>query len=153
MDTETKNIPVVIFHAGCPEHLPYSVHSAEKYNKRVILLGDDANRTVAKEWFDSAKLNLDRYNEFLKVFVNYSTYTDFFAEICFKRYFLYYELMRQLDFDRIMVAESDLYNCADYSSIPSLESAYAMVSTVSGQDKGLRLELLLSLFVLDESCS
>jgi len=82
MDTETKNIPVVIFHAGCPEHLPYSVHSAEKYNKRVILLGDDANRTVAKEWFDSAKLNLDRYNEFLKVFVNYSTYTDFFAEIC-----------------------------------------------------------------------
>ena len=108
MDTETKNIPVVIFHAGCPEHLPYSVHSAEKYNKRVILLGDDANRTVAKEWFDSAKLNLDRYNEFLKVFVNYSTYTDFFAEICFKRYFLYYELMRQLDFDRIRVAESDL---------------------------------------------
>ncbi len=135
METKNKNIPVVIFHAGCPEHLPYSVHSAEKYNKRVILLGDDANRTVAKEWFDYEKLNLDRYNGFLKMFENYSTYTDFFAEICFKRYFLYYELMKELNFDRIMVAESDLYNCADYSSIPSLDKAYAMVSTTSGQDK------------------
>lgn len=130
-----KNIPVVIFHAGCPAHLPYSVHSAERYNKRVILLGDEANRNVAKEWFDLSKLKLDRYNEFLKIFENYSTYTDFFAQICFKRYFLYYELMKELDFDRIMVAESDLYNCADYSSIPALDEAYAMVSTTAGQEK------------------
>lgn len=128
-------IPVVIFHVGCPTHLPYSVHSAEKWNKRVILLGDDANRNVAREWFDHERLDLTRYNEFLRVFENYSTYTDFFAQICFKRYFLYYELMKELDFDRILVAESDLYNCADYSSIQSLKNAYAMVSTVDGQDE------------------
>lgn len=128
-------IPVVIFHVGCPEHLPYSVHSAQSWNERVILLGDEANRHVAREWFDHEKLDLTRYNEFLKVFENYSTYTDFFAQICFKRYFLYYELMKELDFDRILVAESDLYNCADYSSIPWLKNAYAMVSTVDGQDR------------------
>lgn len=128
-------IPVVIFHVGCPEHLPYSVYSAERWNDRVILLGDEANRHVAKEWFDADKLDLTRYNEFLKVFENYSTYTDFFAQICFKRYFLYYELMKELDFDRLLVAESDLYNCADYSSIPSLKNAYAMVSTTEGQER------------------
>lgn len=134
-NTDKKNIiPVVIFHVGCPEHLPYSVHSAERWNDRVILLGDEANRHVAKEWFDADKLNLTRYNEFLKVFENYSTYTDFFAQICFKRYFLYYELMKEFDFDRLLVAESDLYNCADYSSIPSLKNAYAMVSTTEGQE-------------------
>lgn len=128
-------IPVVIFHVGCPEHLPYSVHSAERWNERVILLGDEANKNVAGEWFDHTRLELGRYNEFLKVFENYSTYTDFFAQICFKRYFLYYELMEELGFDKILVAESDLYNCADYSSLPSLKAAYAMVSTVDGQEK------------------
>lgn len=134
--SEKKDIiPVVIFHVGCPEHLPYSVQSAQRWNERVILLGDEANRNVAREWFDHEMLDLTRYNEFLKVFENYSTYTDFFAQICFKRYFLYYELMKELDFDRILVAESDLYNCADYSSIPSLKGAYAMVSTVDGQEK------------------
>ena len=130
-----KSIPVVIFHVGCPGHLPYSVHSAERYNDRVILLGDEANRHVAKEWFDHSRLDLSRYNEFLKVFENYSTYTDFFAQICFKRYFLYYELMKELGFDRIVVAESDLYNCADYSALSSLNGAYAMVSTMEGQEK------------------
>ena len=132
---QREDIPVIIFHQGCPKHLPYSVRSAERYNRRVILLGDEANKHVAQEWYDSSRLNLDRYNEFEKVFVNYSTYTDFFALICFKRYFLYYELMKEMGFERIMVAESDLYNCADYSSIPSLRNAYAMVSTTEGQDK------------------
>lgn len=128
------DIPVVIFHQGCPKHLPYSVRSAERYNKRVILLGDEANRHVAREWYDSNRLSLDRYNEFEKVFVNYSTYSDFFTLICFKRYFLYYELMKEMGFERIMVAESDLYNCADYSDIPSLDGAYAMVSTTADQE-------------------
>lgn len=76
--SEKKDIiPVVIFHVGCPEHLPYSVQSAQRWNERVILLGDEANRKVAGEWFDHEKLDLTRYNEFLKVFENYSTYTDF----------------------------------------------------------------------------
>lgn len=132
---QREDIPVVIFHQGCPKHLPYSVSSAERHNKRVILLGDEANKHVAKEWFDSSRLGLDRYKEFEKVFVNYSTYSDFFSLICFKRYFLYFELMKELGFERIMVAESDLYNCADYSTIPTLHDAYAMVSTTEGQDK------------------
>lgn len=131
----SNNIPVVIFHEGCPKHLPYSVHSAQRHNERVILLGNAENKHVAKEWQDSAQLDTARYEAFEKVFVNYSTYSDFFALICFKRYFLYYELMEKLGFDRIMVAESDLYNCADYSSIPSLSDAYAMVSTVADQDR------------------
>ena len=51
--SEKKDIiPVVIFHVGCPEHLPYSVQSAQRWNERVILLGDEANRNVAREWFD-----------------------------------------------------------------------------------------------------
>lgn len=128
-------IPVVIFHEGCPKHLAYSVRSAERHNKRVILLGNGENKHVAREWQDSAELDTARYEAFKKVFVNYSTYSDFFALICFKRYFLYYELMEKLGFDRIIAAESDLYNCADYSSIPSLSQAYAMVSTVAEQDK------------------
>ena len=46
--SEKKDIiPVVIFHVGCPEHLPYSVQSAQRWNERVILLGDEANRNVA----------------------------------------------------------------------------------------------------------
>lgn len=129
-----QNIPVVIFHEGCPSHLPYSVKSAEKYNQRVILLGNEDNRSVAREWFDASKLNLDRYKKFEAVFENLSTYTDFFSLICFKRYFLYYELMNELNMDRIMVCESDLYNCVDYSTIPSLEKAYAMVSMIEDQD-------------------
>ena len=49
--SEKKDIiPVVIFHVGCPEHLPYSVQSAQRWNERVILLGDEANRKVAGEW-------------------------------------------------------------------------------------------------------
>lgn len=129
-----QDIPVIIFHEGCPVHLPYSVRSAEKYNNNVILLGNEDNRQVAKRWYDAGKLNLDRYNEFCKVFKNYSTYSDFFALICFKRYFLYYELMKEMNYDRVIVAESDLYNCANYSEIPSLQTAYAMVSTVAGQE-------------------
>lgn len=133
--TSNKAIPVVIFHEGCPKHLSYSVKSAERYNERVILLGNEENKHVAREWYDSADLDLTEYEEFKQVFVNYSTYTDFFALICFKRYFLYYELMKKMEFDRIIVAESDLYNCADYSKIPSLQKVYAMVSTTEGQEK------------------
>ena len=58
---QREDIPVIIFHQGCPKHLPYSVHSAERYNKRVILLGDEANKDVAGEWYDSSRLSLDRY--------------------------------------------------------------------------------------------
>ena len=109
--SEKKDIiPVVIFHVGCPEHLPYSVQSAQRWNERVILLGDEANRNVAGEWFDHEKLDLTRYNEFLKVFENYSTYTDFFAQICFKRYFLYYELMKELDFDYLKEHNDEIMN-------------------------------------------
>lgn len=130
-----NDIPVIIFHEGCPKHLPASVHSAEKYNKRVILLGNEENKHVAKEWLDTSSLDLTEYHEFEKVFVNYSTYSDFFSLICFKRYFLIYETMKKMDFDRVIMAESDLYTAVDYSSIHELDNAYAMVSTVADQEK------------------
>lgn len=132
-----KQIPVIIFHEGCPSYLPYSVHSAEKYNSNVILLGNEENRTVAKQWFDVSGIKLDRFNRFCEVFENFSTYSDFFALICFKRYFLYYELMKIKGFDRAIIAESDLYNCANYSDIPVLNEAYAMVSTIAQKEEDL----------------
>ena len=127
-------VPVIIFHEGCPKHLPYSVKSAERYNERVILLGNEENRHVAKEHLDTKSLDLTRYKEFEKVFVNYSTYTEFFNLICFKRYFLIYETMKKLGLSCAVMAESDLYNCANYSEIPALKNAYAMVSTTANQE-------------------
>lgn len=128
-------LPVAIFHEGCPKHLKASVESAQRYNERVILLGNEANKHIADEWYDCAALDLSRYDEFKKVFVNYSTYTDFFATIVFKRYFATYAIMEKLGFDRIIIAESDLYTCVDYSTLSFLDDAYAMVSTVSGQEE------------------
>ena len=135
MDKKDSVIPVVIFHEGCPSHLIHSVESAKRFNDRVILLGNEDNKHITEEWYDCNKLDLTRYEEFKKVFENYSTYNDFFAIIVFKRYFVIYELMKKLGFDRVMMVESDLYTCANYSEIPFLKDAYAMVSTVAGQEK------------------
>ncbi len=135
MEAKNNVIPVVMFHEGCPDYLPYSFESVKRTNKRVILLGDEANKHLAEEWYDCKELDMSRLEEFKKVFVNYSTYTEFFAVIVFRRYFLMYELMKKLNIDRLFVAESDTYTARDYSSIKSLENAYAMVSIMANQEK------------------
>lgn len=135
MEVKNNVIPVVIFHEGCPGYLPYSVASAQRNNERVIMLGNDANKHLGNEWYDCNSFDLSRFEEFKKYFVNYSTYTDFFAIIVFRRYFIIYELMKKLKLDRVMMVESDVFTCANYSGIPALDDAYAMVSTVEKQEK------------------
>lgn len=134
MEMKNNVIPVVMFHEGCPDYLPYSFESAKRNNKRVILLGDEANKHLAEEWYDSKSFDMTRFEAFKEVFVNYSTYTEFFAIICFRRYFLMYELMKKLELDRLFVAESDTYTAGDYSSIKALDGAYAMVSMMADQN-------------------
>lgn len=98
------------------EYLRYCIAQAEKYNEKVVLLGDKYNRAWAKDWHNADDFITDKWHEFHAVFENFSYYPQAWAEGIFKRFFLILEYLERNGFEECVVIDSDVLLYLDVST-------------------------------------
>lgn len=116
-------VPVVIVHGSggvCPEvnqgYLATVLKQAQQYNRRVILLGDEANSHLEVEHYDYGDFSgeADRFLE--KEYTKYSSYEDSYDKFCLSFYFILKEFMQAADLDVISNNDSDVMIYCDMTA-------------------------------------
>lgn len=132
----SHTIPVIIHHeTGAKkqsggkknqEYLRYCIEQAAKYNKKVVLLGDENNRAWCHDWHHVDEFPSARYEAFANVFQNFSAYPDSWAVSFFKRFFLIYEFLVKEDYEDCVILDSDILvyvNFCNYAPFASCDTA------------------------------
>lgn len=124
-------LPVFIHHelnqkpqtGGAPKqaYVKTCVSQAEKYNEEVILFGDEGMRLYSKNWVDVSDLTSEKWEEFLAVFENFSTYPDAWAKGIFKRFFVFEEYMKEKRIDRCVILDSDVLVWCNFEKLDCLK--------------------------------
>ncbi len=102
-----KRIPVVFIHEGNQKYLKNTVGFAEKNNVEVYLLGNDKNSDYCKKWFDISLFKTEVIQEFRKYYKHMSCNPRCFEMLCFERYFILFEFVRQMKFECVCMVDSD----------------------------------------------
>lgn len=110
-------IPIVFIHEGNQKYLSYAVRSAEKFNKSVFLIGDNSNKNICKNHIKSSSLIDDKYLKFEKAYIHMSSNVKKFEILCFKRYFLLLNFMKEKRFKSVMMLDSDVLSFCNYSEL------------------------------------
>lgn len=122
-----KTIPVIIYHETGEkaqsggkknqEYVKYCVAQAERFNEKVILMGDEYNKAWASNWYNANDFVSEQWEEFLSVFENLSPYPQAWAEGIFKRFFLIREYLEHSDYTDCVLIDSDVFlyfNVSEY---------------------------------------
>jgi len=139
------NIPVVVHHvASCPDYLKKCIEINALKNT-VYLIGDKTNDVFqylgAKvHHIDVQTLSSIEAKIFEKFFINYSTNNAYREYLCFERFFILKEFMKQYGFEKIAYVDSDCVLLEDVSviakdiscglSMQNVDSPYHMVSCI-----------------------
>lgn len=121
-------IPLVFIHDGSQEYLKCAIDSAQKLNEAVYLLGTKTNSTFCKNWFEMSAVMDERYEQFEKAYVHMSTNPYAFELACFKRYFVLLAFMKQQNFVKCIMVDSDILSFCDYSEMDFFREAEVAVS-------------------------
>lgn len=116
------------------EYLKYCIAQAKKYNEKVVLLGDQYNKAWCDDWHDANEFLSDKWHEFHKVFENYSTYPQAWAEGIFKRFFLILEYLNRSGFEECVILDSDVLIYLDVSTYEPFLHCKAAAETPLYQD-------------------
>lgn len=127
----THIIPVMIHHetgakkqSGGKKNQDYlrcCIEQAEKYNEKVVLFGDENNRTWCRDWHNVNEFSSGRYQKFANVFRNFSTYPDSWALSFFKRFFLIHEYLVSQNYEDCVILDSDVLVYVDFSRYAPFE--------------------------------
>lgn len=108
-DSLTSSLPIVFIHRSNSAYLKYSLSQAQTSNPRsaVILLGDPAN-----DCYDFVvHRKIDDFSqgatEFEKVYTHFSTLPPSFELICFQRWFVLRDFLRDNKIQRCLYLDSD----------------------------------------------
>lgn len=144
-----KEIPVLVHHElnAKPQtgggknqlYVKYCIEQAERYNKRVILFGDDSNRKYADEWYDTSHFFSEKWNRFLNVFENMSYYPLSWAKSFFKRFYIFEQWMQENDIEECIILDSDVLVYRNFSD-----------GLFDDYDLALEIEKDQSMFVIEE---
>lgn len=125
MSDKKRVLPVLVHHESNAkpqtggkknqEYLRYCIDQACKYNEKVVLIGDEANKEWCGEWHHVNEFKNERLEKFCKVFKNLSTYPDAWALSIYKRFFLFEEYMKRNGYDECIVLDSDILVYLDFS--------------------------------------
>jgi hypothetical protein len=144
--TRRRTIPTLIpFLGRPPAYLGIALQSAADFNERVVLIGDDANRGFWKDHWDGGGATLPKWEEFKRVHVKMSDYSDFFETANWHRAFAVEEWMKREGVDQVFILDGDTVTFADYAKVvaPAVPSGcQAALMTYRDQD---RLDLTTSL--------
>ncbi|BAZ52123.1 hypothetical protein NIES4103_47820 [Nostoc sp. NIES-4103] len=113
---ETKAIPVTIVYFGAkPNYLKFALQSAANFNKTVVLIGDQANKDLWKNHWDTTPIECSKYQAFLKNYIHMSTNSQEFEIACFKRFFYLEQWMEKNDIKKAFLLDGDIMTFANYS--------------------------------------
>jgi len=110
-------IPVIVHHEGYSSYLKPCINSAEKYNEKVILLGNEENKSITKNWENVADFDSEDWSRFEKVFCNMSTYPDKWAVQIYRRFFIIKKLMEVKGHTECILLDSDVVTFENYSNL------------------------------------
>ncbi len=111
-----KEIPVVIAHFGTkPNYLKLALKSAARFNQKVVLIGDEANKDVWIDHWDTKPSEIGKFQEFLKSYTHMSSFSQEYEISCFKRMFAMEVWMKQNGLKEAFHLDSDIMTFANYS--------------------------------------
>lgn len=109
-------LPVIItYFNGSPSYLIYALKSAARMNNEVVLIGDQTNRNVWKNHWDTTQVKSKKWDHFMKCYVQMSDYTKKYDIGCWKRIFLLEKWMNKKDVKKVFMIESDVVSFTNYS--------------------------------------
>lgn len=137
-------IPVIIHHETNAkpqtggkknqEYLKYCIEQAQKYNEKVVLIGNENNREWCREWHDVKEFPSEKWDRFLEVFENLSTYPDSWAQSIFKRFFLIEEYLKANHYTEFILLDSDVLVYLDFSKYPYFKDIDVALEMEKNQD-------------------
>ncbi len=102
--------PVVYIHKWSHKYLETSIKQTLKNNKRIILIWDDKNLSIAKK-YNIEHYYFDQYNtsNFRKYYVHNKVSSNYeFELICYERWFVLLEVMKKNNIKRCLYLDSDI---------------------------------------------
>ena len=136
MEDNQRVLPVLIHHESNAkpqtggkknqEYLRFCIDQACKYNQKVVLIGDEANRTWCSEWYHVDEFKNQKLEKFCRVFKNWSSYPYAWSLSIYKRFFLFEEYLKRNGYDECVVLDSDILvylNFADYEPFLGCDAA------------------------------
>lgn len=118
---EKMSIPVFIHHEGGASYVEDCVKQAEKYNKRVVLFGNQSNTYMCKEWYDVSKFSSPLWEEFKKYYKHMSHNGSKFEMMCFKRFFIFDDFMMKNKISACITLDSDALVFVNFSQLSVLK--------------------------------
>lgn len=106
--SKEKKIPVIFIHRGFPEYLKYTIACAKEHKNKVILIGDDENKCIGKNWFSIEQYKSDLFENFREVYIHLSPNSKWFELVCFERYFVLLEFMKRNRINQCIMLDSDV---------------------------------------------
>lgn len=107
--------PLIFIHEGNQSYLKTAIRCAIDWHNDVILIGDKSNEAYCDNWVDANQLNLCEFEKFSKIYKHMSRNPYWFELICFKRYFMLYEYVKQNGLNEFILCDSDLLVFGDLS--------------------------------------
>ncbi len=109
-------IPVIItYFGGSPSYLIYALKSAARTNNDVVLIGDNTNKNVWKNYWDTTQVKSEKWQTFLKCYVQMSDYGKQYEIGFWKRIFYLEKWMNEKNVKKVFMIESDVVSFANYS--------------------------------------
>lgn len=110
------------------------IAQAKKYNNEVVLFGDKSNQSYSEKWVDVSNFTSTKWEKFLSVFENYSTYPVAWAKAIFKRFFIFEKYMRQHNIEKCIILDSDVLVWCNFEELDYLKSADAAMEIPERQN-------------------
>jgi hypothetical protein len=109
-------IPVVIAHVGgAPSYLKHSLESAARFNRDVVLIGDESNQGIWRNHWNRDGVESTKYKAFLDSYTKLSDYPDAYEQAFWERPFMVEAWMRAERVEELFLLDSDVLTFADYS--------------------------------------
>lgn len=104
---ENKRIPIIVVHKGNQKYLKNCILCAQENGNFVILIGDEKNKGMCKDWTDYRDCESELFEEFQKYYVHMSSNSEVFELICFQRYFYVCQYMVSHQLKECIMIDSD----------------------------------------------
>lgn len=112
-----RDIPVFFIHIGNANYVKTTIKQAKKYNNRVILIGDNSNKTYCEEWYNIYDYYGNEYDLLKKRYVHMSTNSETFEFSAIAKFLALYNLAKEKNVSELMLLDSDLMTYVNYSQL------------------------------------
>ncbi|MEQ9358331.1 hypothetical protein [Coleofasciculus chthonoplastes] len=109
------SIPIVIFHVGYRDYLELALTTAKKYNKDVLLIGDESNQSSWDFHLMKDQLMSSLYQDFLKKYTKMSSFDSEYDLLIFERFFCLREWMKNNQINEAWLLDSDVISFNNFA--------------------------------------